>query len=119
MTAGEFVDAIKLHVMESAVRGVLKSLVTPPGRFPSSESVAIAAWYNGLSDEEKGHVAHAIQSAAHAAVFGLLCVIDGVRVIESGEEKSDFRLVCIEPDGTQRILNPEDGELLHDILNAV
>lgn len=119
MTSEEFIDAIKLHVVGSAAKGVLKSLATPPGRSPSAESLAISPWYNGHSDQAKNYVAQVANNAAHAAVFGLLCVIDGVRVIESGEQKSEFRLLCIEPDGTQRILNADDGEFLHDLLNAM
>ena len=56
--------------------------------------------------------------AAFDAVFGLLCIIDGVRVIEDGPEKSEFRLVRVASDGKETVLNPEDGDYLHDILNA-
>jgi len=118
MTPDAFVDAVKNHVIGSGVRGVMKSLVAPPERNPTSKRMAATEWYNALGDEHRGYVENAVRDAAHASVFGLLCVLDGVRVIETGEKKSEFRLVCICPDGTEAVLNPSNGEMLHDILNA-
>lgn len=119
MTADDFVNAVKLFVLEPAGKGVLKAFDDPPGRSPTAKAIAASNWYRTLPDEHRSHVADAVQDAAHAAAFGLLCVIDGVRVIESGAAKSEFRLICVSPDGTETVLNADDGDFLHDILNAV
>jgi hypothetical protein len=119
MTAEDFVNAIRIFVVEPAASGIVKALEKPIMRTPSAESVAASNWYSGLSDEHRGYLSKAVCDAAHASVFGLLCVIDGVRVIESGPEKSEFRLIRVAPDGTETLLNTENGPFLHDILNAV
>lgn len=117
MTTQEFVQAIKAHVIDSAVRDVSANLESPPGRRPPPTAVAASLWFRSLPEESKQLALYAIREAAEYSAFGFCCVLDGVRVIERTEEKSEFRLICVSPTGTETVLNPPEGEMLHDVLN--
>ena len=77
-----FVDAIRVAVQEAAVVGTISMLTRPQGRRPQRESLMLSAWFNGLSFGDRQKVERLIQQTAEAAVFGFLCVLDGVRAIE-------------------------------------
>ncbi|APZ94502.1 hypothetical protein [Fuerstiella marisgermanici] len=119
MNAHEFIQAVKLRVIDAAADGVLKNLKTSHSRSSTIALQEISKWFNGLSNSDQRHVAKVVQMTAHSAAFGLFCVIDGVRVVESGPEKSEFRLMAISANGSETTLNPDDGEMLHDLLNAL
>jgi len=53
--------------------------------------------------------------AVDRALFGLLCVLDGVRTVEDGEVKGDFQLNYVK--GTTTRLNATDEPTLHDLYN--
>lgn len=113
MDKQEFVDAIKIAVSESAVTGTFSALEKPPGKRPSAELIENAAWYSSLNDDEKKKCFGIVKGAVDQAVFGFLCVIDGVRAIESGGTKGRLQLLYVNDQTT--ILNSPDGEMLHDL----
>lgn len=76
-----------------------------------------SAWYNALPPEARTHVGTIAEMAAHGALFGIFCVIDGVRVVESTPEKGEFTLTFHKGD-VETPMNPPDGEMLHDLLNG-
>jgi hypothetical protein len=90
MTAEEFIAAIRFAVHDSAVRDVMSSVEKPPGRKPSQRLLDLSAWYNNLPKSDRDCVRDMVLQGVHAALFGLLAVIDGSRVIEAVGEKSDF-----------------------------
>ncbi len=51
--------------------------------------------------------------AVNRAVFGFLCVLDGVRSIEEGQDNGRLELVYHK--GKSVVLNPSEGEMLHDL----
>ena len=51
------------------------------------------------------------------AVFGFLCVLDGVRAVENGPDKGTFELRYLK-DGSV-LLNPQDEAMLHDLYNSI
>ena len=53
---------------------------------------------------------------AHQAVFGVLAVLDGARVVESTPDKGTFKLAFRKGD-KQWDWNPSTGVPLHDHLN--
>jgi hypothetical protein len=116
MTPEVFVDSLKRCCRDSAVIGCVQNLEAPPGRKPNPALVKLSVWYNNLSPEDKANVAAAMQEAADATLFGVLCVIDGVRTIEPGSEKSEFRLSATRL-GVVSTIAP-GPEFLHDILLA-
>jgi len=116
MTPEEFVEAIRTAVHESAISGTESSLLGPQGRRPAAGDVELSRWYCELSSEDRVHVNTVIRHSVHSAVFGFLCVFDGVRAIEA-ESKGRLELVYVK-DNDRRVLNSE-SELLHDIYQSL
>ena len=109
MTPDEFVERFVDAVYRSAVREVRRSLIDPPGRRPGTDLVTAGRWYRGLTDADRSMADIVIAQAAHAAAFGALAVIDGVR--SSGPVR--FELIAVEADGDRTAISPSDG-FLHD-----
>jgi len=83
VTPEEFVLAVKKAAFDSAVNETIKGLKEgPPGRAPHPRGSALSLWYNELAADDQQMVMESVRDAAHAAVFGVLCVLDGVRVID-------------------------------------
>jgi hypothetical protein len=77
MTPQEFVQALTSECRDSAVHGCLQNFQAPPGRKPSPTLVKLSGWYKSLPASDQENVAAAMQQAADATLFGVLCVIDG------------------------------------------
>ena len=116
MDADEFIAAIKVLVHDSTIGGTQAMLVRPSGRKPPEKIVQLSQWYNALPESDKNRVREVITLAVHGSVFGLLSVIDGVQVIESSVEKSDFELHQVR-EGTRNIINGNNISL-HDIYQS-
>jgi hypothetical protein len=112
MNSQEFVDLLKIVVRDGAASEELSVLRAPPGRRPPSELLERSAWYNSLQDDQKRILSSIILDVADRAVFGVLCVLDGVRAIESASDKGRLELSYVKD--TSILLNPPDGEMLHD-----
>ena len=117
MTPDFFVEALKKNCRDSAVEGCVAVFENPPGRRPREELKLLSRWFNALPPADRGLVIAAMQKASDATLFGVLCVIDGVRAIESKKEKSEFKLTATRC-GVESQLSPSDT-FLHDILRAV
>ena len=63
-------------------------LNNPPGRRPSDKLKLRSEWFRKLNDEDQEFVRETIYEAVNAGIFHLLCVIDGVAVID--DEKGAF-----------------------------
>lgn len=114
MNDEEFVDAIRHSVLEAAVDSMEKLLDRPPGRSPSKDLVEMSAWYNSLNSADKEVMIKIITESVRGAVFGFLCVLDGVRSIESND-KGILKLYY-ERRGEKILLNDQDRFNLHDLL---
>ena len=115
MSPDEFVSALVLTVFDSTVQGVVSALESPPGRSPHVRTVAFHEWFVRLPARDQRFVVEVVRDATHGALFGMLCVLDGVRAIDSPPH-ADLALTAIDGHGS-RILN-ERGDL-HDLLNAL
>ncbi len=113
MDSQEFVDLLKLVVRDAAVSGEMSALEKPPGRQPSSEVLKRSAWYHSLQDDEKRILSSIVFDVAAQAVFGFLCVLDGVRQIESGTDKGRLELRYVKDGSTW--LNSPDQTMLHEL----
>lgn len=111
MNANEFVSAIQIYVLESAVDSTISNLARPPGRRVAPELSARSEWFNSLSDAEADMVRAVARDAARAAVFGFLAVLDGARVIDS--EKGNFELYYV---GREKCLINSSDIDMHDLL---
>jgi len=109
----QFVEVIRAVVRDGAVSEALSVLKSPPGRRPSEELQERSIWYNSLDSDQKKMVSSVVLDAVNRAVFGFLCVIDGVRATENEDEKGTLELRYVKNDSV--LLNPPDGKVLHEI----
>lgn len=115
MNANEFVQALKDVVQYSSVDDTIKNLIDPPGRNPSQDILQISKFYHSLNEGQKNDLNSVLQLVAETTLFGMLCVLDGVRAIEDGEDKGELKLYFVK-DGKSELLNNFDEEFLHDLL---
>jgi hypothetical protein len=116
MTGEDFVMAIRRAVRDAAIEGTVQTLENPPGRRPRPELLAQSDWYRSLSEQQRELMTGVVRHAVDSAVFGFLCVLDGVRVVEDDEVKGDFELRYIK--GSAEVLSGPDLPMLHEIYNA-
>jgi hypothetical protein len=118
MDTEEFIRRLRSVVGQKTAEEVVAVYERPPGRSPSPRVVALSNWYAALKPHEREMVQHVAEDAAHAAVFGTLCVLDGVRRFDLANPPGTLELWYVR--GEQRVrLNRSVGEMLHDAWNAV
>ncbi len=118
MTPDYFVSALVETVHDASVNGTVETLIKPSGRRPAPRLVELSAWYHGLSPEDQGRLRLVVEQAVHATLFGCLCVLDGVRVIENPDERAELHLTSVFENSQER-LNSPDKEHLHDIYQGL
>lgn len=112
MNTQDFVSAIERYVRDAAAQDTIANLKSPPGRRVSEQMRNRSDWYNNLSPDEAKHVDDIVKVAAHAAVFGMLAVLDGARTID--EKNGRFELVY--QSDKKVLINPQEVNL-HDMLS--
>lgn len=117
MEAKQFVQALKLECKDSAVADCVKNLTSPPGRSPANSLKELSSWFNSLSEADRNAVIRAMDIVADATLFGVLCVLDGVRPIEGVEEKSTFQLIACK--GKEKTIISSGQTDLHDLLKSL
>ena len=115
MTPEDFVNALREVVLTRAVDSTLSAIENPPGRRPRRELIEANAWYQGLSEQERVQLRQVASMVAHQAVFGVLAVLDGARVVEDTPDKGTFKL-AFHKGSEEWDLNPPGGVPLHDLL---
>ena len=118
MNADYFIEAIKTHVRDTSITDTIDVLKKPPGRRPRKKLLEQSEWFNSLSEHDQHMLSQVLEEAVDAALFGLFCVLDGVRTIEESEEKTAFQLYAVKA-GQKTLINCEDDEDLHDKYNAL
>lgn len=116
MNSQQFVDIVKDIVRDGAIADVLSVTENPPGRKVSQQFKARAEWYRSLPDEHREFVKSIVSDAVDSALFGFLCVLDGVRAVEESSDKGKFELRYLKDESV--LLNSQDGDMLHDLYNA-
>jgi len=116
LNASEFVDALAETCRDSAVADVTALLERPPGRKVPTELKELSSWYNSLTHEQQTRTAAVMRLVADSTLFGVLCVLDGVRAVESSSDKSSFRLTASKGK-VSKVLAP-GPEFLHDIYRS-
>ena len=114
MTPQEFITALKTTVHDASIRDTLTELEQgPPGHGPAKRLVQLSQWYRSLAADDRRRLREVVILAVHSSLFGVLCVLDGVRVIDDGgQTRLELQAVL---DGKPTQLNPDTGEMLHDI----
>jgi hypothetical protein len=116
LNASEFVSALTETCRDSAVADIAAVLQKPPGRKVPNELKELSSWYNSLSRGQQERTVAVMRLVADSTLFGVLCVLDGVRAVESSLEKSSFRLTA-NKGKVSKLLAP-GPELLHDIYRS-
>ena len=116
MTSEQFVDALREVAIARAVDSALSAIEKPAGRQPAPDLVEASSWYARLSDEDRRQLRNLASMVAHHAVFGVLTVLDGSRVIENTADKGNFKLI-FRKGSIETELNSPNGVPLHDLLN--
>jgi hypothetical protein len=110
-----FVDTVRIAVQDAAALDTISTLTRPAGRKPREGLLALSAWFNQLAFGDRQKVELVIQHAAKAAVFGFLCVLDGVRAIENGPVEGELEL-RYRKGAIDVHLNDATGDPLHELL---
>ena len=118
MDVSQFVEAIRLTVELPTVDGCLQQYAAPSGRRPSEDHVQLSEWFNSLSDTDKSLLEKSLRDAVHASLFGLFCVLDGVRAIEDPQDRGNLELWHVK-NGVRTLINDPNKNSLHDEYNAV
>lgn len=113
----EFIKAIKTAVENTSADDLKSLLEKPPGRSPNKELLRLSGWYKSLNTLDKENLHKVIKLAVENSIFGMLCVIDGVRHVENTSEKGEFVLE-FHKNGNVVRLNDKNDEYLHDLFNA-
>jgi hypothetical protein len=92
MQAATFVSRLQQVAGEAAIADVLAQLRQPAGRKPAPEVAARSDWFNSLSPTDRVQVEAVIAEATRAALFGVLCALDGSRAIVDRDEKGVVEL---------------------------
>jgi hypothetical protein len=114
MTPESFVAGLVRTAHEGAISSTIAILEAPGGRRPPLGLDELSKWYIGRNDGDKARLRSVVEHAVHAAIFGALCVLDGVSTIESRGEKTEF-LLTARRNGVSSQLNGPNMELLHDL----
>ena len=113
MTSEQLVSDLKCAIHDRAIEGVAAQLAKPSGRKPTPKSLELSAWFCDLDDEQKSHVLSVVALGVHAALFGILCAIDGVTKVTDG----DLALEVVTSGQRSRFPSDTD-EFLHDLYQA-
>lgn len=117
MNNEEFVKAIRAAVEQSTVAGLINEF--EEDKLPAEKVREMSAFYNGLNESGKDMIRQIMLESVQSAIFGLLCVIDGVRAFENGPGKGRLELwYKKDSSGESLLLNSPDAECLHDIYNG-
>jgi hypothetical protein len=100
MNADDFIAGVRVAVYHAASSGLLKQLAKPSGRKPRPDLVELSGWFNELTPQDKDRVAQVAEQAVDQAVFGMMAVLDGVRVIDDQH--------------TELLLRTDSGVLLNE-----
>jgi len=77
-----FVDLLQSVVLDGLASELAQSRQQPPGRFRSEERSRRSEWLSKMSGPDRELLEAFGAEAARAAIFGMLCVLDGSRTIE-------------------------------------
>ena len=108
MDAKEFVETIRKHVQEPAVKDLIKTFTAPSGGKPRDVLVKVSEWRARLTSDEQQLFDEVIKESVRVALFGLFAVIDGARVVDSNVER--FIIGALDFQGRKVELN-EDGNV--------
>jgi hypothetical protein len=103
--ADDFIEGVRVQPYQAAIDAAMSQLARPIGS--RADRVELAAWFNRLAAEDKDRVAGVVRLAADGAVFHMMAVLDGVKVIDNEHTELYLRT------GSGTLLN--EGQNLHEL----
>ena len=92
MNQSVFIELLRRAVVGPAISGTIAQMATPSGRNLSADRRQRAAWFNGLSEEDRANIEFVVAEAVSAATFGLCCVLDGTRAVTDDPHSGHLEL---------------------------
>src|SRR5688500_2507802 len=117
MNKEKFIESIIQAVRDGAISDSIENLKDPLGRHPAPQDLLNSQWFHSLNSDEKNRLKAIVSESIDSAIFGFLCVLDGVRAIEEPGQKGTLTL-GYQKSGKQFILNDIHDEYLHDIYKS-
>jgi len=133
MDAREFIEVIQRDAIDYPYKQLLKQLLQPKPTIPMEawtsevdKSVGMslharaeieerrARWFHDLDDNGREFVKELLQECAELSAVMFLNVLDGI-----GSYEGSFKLVAMDAKGNRTVVNPENGEMLHDVFYDV
>ena len=118
MNSEEFVRALKLVCSDKSGFQAIALYQNPPGRSPSQRLKRLSTWFLQLTPTDRAMLIEALDDVAEGVIFGVLCVLDGVRAIETGPDKGDLELYYVKG-GSRVLLNDMNQSQLHDVFQGM
>ena len=133
MDAREFIEVIQRDAIDYPYKQLVKQLLQPKPTIPMEawtsevdKSVGVslhdraqteqrrARWFHDLDDNGRELVKELLQECAELSAVTFLNVLDGI-----GSYEGSFRLIAMDAKGNRTVVNPENGEMLHDVFYDV
>jgi hypothetical protein len=133
MDSREFVRSLKHEAADSVVSSILRKLKSPRQLQATTESddpiqngiteffnqgarsqQQQAAWFRQLGDEQQRVLVNILEECAELSALSVCTLLDGVCNYEG-----TFELSAVDSKGKKTRLNPENSEMLHDLLSDV
>lgn len=111
VTPEEFVEVLRLVVVEQPAEGTVRVLRQPPGRQPWPADVRRSEWFNSLAEPDQAMVAEVVKAAAFASAFRFCSVLDGATAFDTDHGR--LKLLYVAPDGSETLLNDPSRSELH------
>jgi len=117
MKPEEFVQALKTVLIDGLSESTLKYFTNEPNaKWKPTEVKKIASWYDSLAESDKLKVNYIIKECFRSSVFGLLCILDGIRQIENPKSRGKLELWYTKNNKRILLNNCESTDFLHDLL---
>jgi hypothetical protein len=117
MEPEEFVALVKKYCAASAADGVYSISRDPKRRQPTAFDLTLSEWIKSLDEATTEFLKYLLSETAESAIFGILCVLDGVRVVseeQTTEPPGEFVLEFRTEHST--VLLNDQCKMLHDLL---
>ena len=108
MNPDDFIRGIHVQVYRAAIDAAMSQLARPVGT--RQDRVELSAWFNLLTATDKERVADVVRTAAYGAVFNMMAVLDGVKVIDEAHTELYLRT------GSGELLNGDHD--LHELFQV-
>lgn len=134
MDSRDFIRMLKHEAVDGAIQSTLRSLRSPrvpqpvpdPGnsvqksiadRFNAGaeREQAQSTWFRSLSAEHQAMLISLLEECVESCALSVCTLIDGV----GGPWEGVFELTAVDANDHRTVLNPENSDMLHDLLSEV